>query len=119
MKFYILTAILLIIGCSSPPKTIYVDKIKEIPVPVNVAVYPDYKLVKEAPVLANTKCASLSPTNLSAGSSSSSAYATEIAKARSAYSDCANRHNALVDFYKRMSESYLDIINYYKQQLRK
>lgn len=78
--------------------------------------YPDARLPAQAPPGSKVRCESLPP--LALGSSANTRQLLqEIQRARSAYADCANRHNVLIDFTQKLEQGVVDIRNHYRRQL--
>lgn len=78
--------------------------------------YPDSRLPSQAPPSSKVRCESLPP--LAIGTNTNTRQLLqEIQRARSAYADCANRHNVLIDFTRKLEQGVVDIRNHYRQPL--
>lgn len=103
---------LLLAGCASEPSYSPASARSS----STITPYPDSRLPAQAPPSSKVRCASLPPLGNAAGSSTRQLL-LEIQRARSAYTDCANRHNVLIDFTQKLEQGLLDMRNDYQRQL--
>lgn len=105
-----LLSLLLLAGCASPSTPYAAQRTS------TLTPYPDSRLPSQAPPSSKVRCESLPPLAAGAGANTRQLL-QEIQRARSAYADCANRHNVLIDFTQKLEQGVVDIRNHYRRQL--
>ena len=107
-----LLSLLLLAGCASEPSYSPASPRSS----ATITPYPDSRLPAQAPPGSKVRCESLPPLAAGAGANTRQLL-LEIQRARSAYADCANRHNVLIDFTQKLEQGVVDIRNHYQHQL--
>lgn len=117
-KIYLasMLALACVLGSGCATRCVQCDRIFYVDKPARIKHFPQERIAAAAPPSSLVRCESLPDLTLNPGTATVKQLLIEINRARSAYAECANRHNVLIEFEKALERSMLEVLNHYQYQ---